>query len=63
MSVATKIAIQINCKIGGVPWMMKLPGDERVSEAMTIGIDVNHFPGGKQSCVGFVATINDSHTR
>ena len=63
MSVATKIAIQINCKIGGVPWLMNLPGDERVSEAMTIGIDVNHFPGGNQSCVGFVATINDSHTR
>ena len=63
MSVAAKIAVQVNCKIGGVPWMLRLPGDERVSEAMTIGIDVNHFPNGQYSCVGFVATINDSHTR
>ena len=43
--------------------MLRLPGDERVSEAMTIGIDVSHFPNGNDSCVGFVATINDSHTR
>lgn len=26
MSIATKIAIQLNCKIGGAPWSVKTPG-------------------------------------
>lgn len=25
MSIATKIAIQINCKIGGAPWTVPVP--------------------------------------
>ncbi len=25
MSIATKIAIQINCKIGGAPWSVSVP--------------------------------------
>lgn len=25
MSVCTKIAIQINCKIGGAPWLVTIP--------------------------------------
>lgn len=25
MSIATKVAIQLNCKLGGAPWMVKFP--------------------------------------
>lgn len=25
MSVCTKIAIQVNCKIGGAPWLVTIP--------------------------------------
>ena len=25
MSVATKVAIQMNCKLGGEPWTVKIP--------------------------------------
>ena len=25
MSVATKVALQMNCKIGGEPWAVKMP--------------------------------------
>ena len=25
MSIATKVIVQINCKLGGIPWMLKLP--------------------------------------
>lgn len=36
MSVATKVAIQINCKLGGIPWVLKSP----LSSVMVIGFDV-----------------------
>ncbi|KAL7738918.1 hypothetical protein ACLKA6_016921 [Drosophila palustris] len=36
MSIATKIAIQINCKLGYTPWMIELP----LSGLMTIGFDI-----------------------
>ena len=25
MSVATKVALQMNCKLGGEPWAVKMP--------------------------------------
>lgn len=25
MSIATKVAIQLNCKIGGTPWSIEIP--------------------------------------
>jgi aubergine-like protein len=37
MSVATKVVLQLNCKLGGAPWMVKLP----ISGLMTIGFDVS----------------------
>lgn len=38
MSIATKIAIQINCKLGGAPWYVDIPLDG----LMMIGFDVCH---------------------
>lgn len=37
MSIATKVAIQLNCKLGGTPWLIEVP----VRGLMTIGIDVS----------------------
>lgn len=38
MSVGTKVAIQINSKLGGVPWMVDIP----LNGLMMIGFDVCH---------------------
>lgn len=38
MSIATKIAIQINCKNAGIPWAVPIP----VSGLMVVGFDVCH---------------------
>lgn len=37
MSIATKVAIQLNCKIGGTPWLVPMPP----RGLMTVGIDVS----------------------
>lgn len=36
MSIATKVAIQLNCKIGGAPWAVPLP----LAGLMVVGYDV-----------------------
>ncbi|XP_043499080.1 piwi-like protein Siwi isoform X2 [Polistes fuscatus] len=58
LSVATKVAIQINCKLGGVPWYVEIP----LSGLMVVGFDVSH---GKQSCNygATVASINSNLSR
>ncbi|XP_014605290.1 PREDICTED: protein aubergine-like isoform X2 [Polistes canadensis] len=58
LSVATKVAIQINCKLGGVPWYVEVP----LSGLMVVGFDVSH---GKQSCNygATVASINTNLSR
>lgn len=38
MSIATKIAIQMNCKIGGAPWFVEIP----LEGMMVVGFDVCH---------------------
>ncbi|KAF7996956.1 hypothetical protein HCN44_002602 [Aphidius gifuensis] len=38
MSIATKVAIQMNCKIGGFPWSCSIP----LNGLMVIGYDVCH---------------------
>lgn len=38
MSIATKVAIQMNCKLGGVPWCI----DNPLKGLMVIGFDVCH---------------------
>lgn len=36
MSIATKVAIQMNCKVGGIPWSVSIP----LTGLMVVGIDV-----------------------
>nr|BAG69146.1 Piwi [Botryllus primigenus] len=60
MSIATKIAIQINCKLGGEAWAAHIP----LKGTMVIGIDTYHDTARKgQSVGGFVANINQEYTR
>ncbi|XP_038059144.1 piwi-like protein 1 [Patiria miniata] len=60
MSVATKIAMQINCKMGGELWAVDIPP----KKMMVIGIDSYHDSSTRgRSVGGFVATLNDNLTR
>ncbi|XP_016067226.1 PREDICTED: piwi-like protein 2 isoform X1 [Miniopterus natalensis] len=59
-SVAQKILLQINCKLGGELWGVDIP----LKQLMVIGMDVYHDPGkGMRSVVGFVASINLTLTK
>jgi aubergine len=54
-SIATKIAIQMNAKLGGVPWMIKLP----IKGLMTVAFDVSIHPRDRSRSVGaMVATMD-----
>ncbi|XKL69438.1 hypothetical protein PGB90_007207 [Kerria lacca] len=60
MSITTKIAVQINCKIGGAPWSVAIP----VNGLMAVGFDVCHDPTDKRkSYSGIVATLDKSCSR
>ncbi|KAE8628028.1 hypothetical protein XENTR_v10007275 [Xenopus tropicalis] len=60
LSVATKIAMQMNCKMGGELWSVEIP----LGEMMVIGIDCYHDTlSGKRSIAGFVASMNRNLTR
>uniref|UniRef100_G1KPG4 Piwi like RNA-mediated silencing 4 n=1 Tax=Anolis carolinensis TaxID=28377 RepID=G1KPG4_ANOCA len=60
MSVATKMALQIACKLGGELWAVEIP----LKSLMVVGIDVNKDAVAKgTSVVGFVASTNASITR
>ena len=41
VAVATKVAIQMNCKLGGEPWMIQ----QKAANTMIIGIDTYHDTG------------------
>ncbi|XP_038602626.1 piwi-like protein 2 [Tachyglossus aculeatus] len=59
-SVAQKILLQINCKLGGELWSLDIP----LKQLMVIGMDVYHDPRkGMRSVVGFVASVNPSFTK
>lgn len=59
-SVTQKIALQINCKLGGELWAVNIP----LQTLMVCGVDVYHDPTRRgQSVVGFVASINPAITR
>lgn len=59
-SVVQKIALQINCKLGGELWAVNIP----LSTLMVCGVDVYHDPTRRgQSVVGFVASMNPAITR
>ncbi|XP_013147672.1 PREDICTED: protein aubergine-like [Papilio polytes] len=60
MSVAAKVAIQINCKLGGAPWTVEVP----LNALMVIGYDVCHDTMLKQRSYGaFVATLDRQMTQ
>ncbi|XP_053313403.1 piwi-like protein 1 [Spea bombifrons] len=60
VSVATKIALQINCKMGGELWSVEIP----LKELMIVGIDCYHdTSSGRRSVGGFVASLNQGMTR
>ncbi|XP_070605739.1 piwi-like protein 4 isoform X1 [Erythrolamprus reginae] len=60
MSVATKIAMQMICKLGGELWAVEIP----LNGLMVVGIDVNKDTLTKgNSVVGFVASLNASITK
>lgn len=54
-SIATKVAIQINCKLGGMPWMIKLP----IKGLMTVGFDVSHHPRDRSRSMGALCATMD----
>nr|XP_009512092.1 PREDICTED: piwi-like protein 1 isoform X2 [Phalacrocorax carbo] len=60
MAIATKIALQMNCKMGGELWSVEIP----LKQVMVVGIDCYHDTlSGKQSIAGFVASLNQTMTR
>lgn len=55
MSVATKVAIQLNCKLGAAPWFVKMP----LKGLMTVGFDVCHDTKNRTVSYGaLVATMD-----
>ncbi|XP_049625397.1 piwi-like protein 2 [Suncus etruscus] len=59
-SVAQRILLQINCKLGGELWGVDIP----LKQLMVIGMDVYHDPSrGMRSVLGFVASINLTLTK
>ncbi|KAK2155427.1 hypothetical protein NP493_2079g00007 [Ridgeia piscesae] len=60
MSVATKIAIQLNCKLGGDVWCVEIP----LKNLMVVGIDCYHDSAKKGRSIGaFIASMNSKLTR
>ncbi|XP_040591198.1 piwi-like protein 4 isoform X2 [Mesocricetus auratus] len=60
MSVATKIAMQMTCKLGGELWAVEIP----LKSLMVVGIDICRDALNKDVVVvGFVASINSRITR
>lgn len=59
-SIIMKILLQINCKLGGSLWGIKIP----LNNTMIVGIDTYHEVGNRGKAVsGLVASINASFTR
>ncbi|XP_058838219.1 protein aubergine-like [Topomyia yanbarensis] len=60
LSVATKVLIQINCKLGGIPWILKNP----LTSVMIIGFDVCHDTRDKSKSFGaLVASMYGGTTK
>ena len=60
MSVATKIGIQVNCKLGGVPWSISIP----FKDAMVIGYDAYHDSKSKGDSFGAtISSYNSTFTQ
>lgn len=57
-SVATKVVIQMNAKLGGAPWGVELP----LTGLMTIGFDVCHDTKDKSKSYGAMVATMDLKT-
>lgn len=54
-SIASKVMIQLNCKLGGAPWMIKFP----IKGVMAVGFDVTHDTSDRSKSYGaFVASMD-----
>ncbi|ODM94354.1 Protein argonaute-3 [Orchesella cincta] len=61
ISIVRNIALQINCKLGGSLWALKMPVAEKI---MFVGIDCAHDPHKKDpSTVALVASMNNECTK
>lgn len=59
-SIVQKILLQMNCKMGGTLWGIKIP----LKKTMICGIDTHHEVGNKGMTVGaLVASLNPEFTR
>lgn len=60
-SVTQKIALQINCKLGGTLWSVNIP----TKSIMVCGVDVNHDGKGsaRRSVLAFVSSMNPECTK
>jgi len=60
VAVATKVAMQMNCKLGGEPWMVK----QQCANTVIIGIDTYHDTDRKgRNITGFVSSLNKNCTQ
>uniref|UniRef100_A0AAY4CX19 Piwi-like 1 n=2 Tax=Denticeps clupeoides TaxID=299321 RepID=A0AAY4CX19_9TELE len=60
MTVATKIALQMNCKMGGELWSLEIP----LKQLMVVGIDCYHdIAAGRRSIGALVASLNYGMSR
>lgn len=57
-SIVQKIALQMNCKMGGSLWSIRIP----FKNVMIIGIDTHHDKKSK-SVSAFVASTNETYTK
>lgn len=53
-SIATKIAIQMNCKLGGLPWLPNIP----LGGVMTVGFDIAKDSSNQKRYGCLVATMD-----
>ncbi|ODN06625.1 Protein argonaute-3, partial [Orchesella cincta] len=59
-TLAMKICLQINCKIGGSLWALKMP----VKNIMILGMDVAHDVSRRNpSVIALIASMNDTCTK
>ncbi|KAL4609246.1 piwi-like protein 1 [Arapaima gigas] len=60
MTIATKIALQMNCKMGGELWSVEIP----LKQLMVVGIDCYHdMAAGRRSIGALVASLNQGMSR
>ena len=57
LSVVTKVAVQIGCKLGATPWKVQVP----LANSMMVGFDTFHNKKGNRQSVGALAASFDAN--